>query len=99
VFSLLPRDAADKGSALEQLMRISGARSAIYVGDDVTDEDVFQLRRRDLLSVRVEHAPGSAAEFFLHHWLDIVQLLDALIQRLREHQARNTMQPTPANNT
>ena len=99
VFSLLPRDAADKGSALEQLMRISGAHSAIYVGDDVTDEDVFQLRRRDLLSVRVEHAPGSAAEFFLHHWLDIVQLLDALIQRLREQQARNTMQPTPANNT
>jgi trehalose 6-phosphate phosphatase len=84
VFSLLPQDAADKGTALEQLMNISGARSVIYVGDDITDEDVFRLKRNDLLSVRIEHAPGSAAEFFLNSPRDIMQLLDTLIMHLRD---------------
>ncbi|OGB25129.1 MAG: trehalose-phosphatase [Burkholderiales bacterium RIFCSPLOWO2_02_FULL_57_36] len=86
VFSLMPQDGADKGSALEELMRISGASGAIYVGDDVTDEDVFRLNRDDLLSVRVEHASDSNAEFFVHGHQEIEQLLDELIERLRKHQ-------------
>jgi trehalose 6-phosphate phosphatase len=83
VFNLLPPDAVHKGSALEQLMQISGACAAIYVGDDVTDEDVFRLHRPDVLTVRVEKAPHSAAELFLHDRAEIVQLLDELIRRLR----------------
>ena len=89
VFSVMPSDGVDKGSALEELMRISGATGVIYVGDDVTDEDVFRLKRKDLLSVRVEHAPGSEAEFFLQDWHDIAQMLDELIQRLRKHHGNN----------
>lgn len=85
VFSVMPQDGADKGSALEELMRISGASGAIYVGDDVTDEDVFRLKRDDLLTVRIEPAPDSHAEFFLHGWHDIVQLLDELIERFRRY--------------
>jgi trehalose 6-phosphate phosphatase len=85
VFSLMPQDGADKGSAMEELMRISGATGAIYVGDDVTDEDVFRLRRDDLLSVRIEESPDSNAEFFVQNWQDIVPLLDELIERLRKH--------------
>jgi trehalose 6-phosphate phosphatase len=83
VFNLLPEDAADKGQALEYLMDNSGAVSAIYVGDDDTDEDVFRLHRDDLLSVRVEKKAGSAAEYYLHHRLDVVQLLNELILRLK----------------
>jgi len=83
VFNLLPPEAPNKGSALVHLLNISGAPSVLYVGDDVTDEDVFRLRRDDVLTVRVERAADSAAEFFLHHRLDMVQLLDVLIERLR----------------
>jgi trehalose 6-phosphate phosphatase len=82
VFNLLPPDAPDKGSALARLCEVSGAPSAIYVGDDVTDEDVFRMRRQDWLTVRIERSGESAAEFHLHHRLDMVQLLDALIDRL-----------------
>jgi trehalose 6-phosphate phosphatase len=82
VFSLLPQYGVDKGSALQQLMQQSGARSALYAGDDVTDEDVFKLKRPDLLTVRIEHAPDSAAEFFLPRRQDILQLLNELIARL-----------------
>ncbi|HYD94575.1 MAG TPA: trehalose-phosphatase [Noviherbaspirillum sp.] len=82
VFNLLPADAPDKGSALARLCEVSGAPSAIYVGDGMTDEDVFKMRRRDWLTVRVERAGDSAAEFYLHHRLDMVQFLDALISQL-----------------
>jgi trehalose 6-phosphate phosphatase len=89
VFNLLPPDGADKGSALNELMTASGARSAIYVGDDVTDEEVFRLGRQDLLSVRIERTADTAAPFFLHHRLDLFHLLDELIKRLREQRASN----------
>ena len=91
VFNLLPQDAADKGSALERLMQISGAPSAIYLGDDVTDEDVFRLQRHDLLSVRIEPAADSAAAFFLHDRIDVVRLLDELISRLRKLHSKNAL--------
>jgi trehalose 6-phosphate phosphatase len=89
VFNLLPEEAVDKGVALEKLMEASGARSAIYVGDDVTDEDIFRLRRPDLLSVRVGYGVDSAAEFFLYHRLDMFAPLDEVIRRLREARAEN----------
>src|SRR3569833_1724651 len=75
VFNLVPEGGTNKGGALEVLMAGCGARSAIYVGDDVTDEDVFRLRRDDLLSVRIERATRSAAEFFLERPDDILALL------------------------
>ena len=88
VFSLMPVDAAHKGGALEELMQQASAATAIYVGDDVTDEDVFRLRRPDVLTVRIEPHPDTAAEFYLPAMPDIVQLLDELVRRLaRQSQA------------
>jgi len=91
VFNLLPPHAPNKGLALEHLCQVSGAPSAIYVGDDVTDEDVFRLRHRELITVRIERAADSAAEFFLHHRLDMVQLLDELIKRLSVARSKHVM--------
>ena len=86
VFNLLPQGAADKGSALRQLIQVTGARGAIYVGDDVTDEDVFRLQksRRDILSVRTEFDAASNAEFFLTNQLEMPRLLDELTCRMAE---------------
>jgi trehalose 6-phosphate phosphatase len=56
------------------------AQAALYVGDDVTDEDVFRLQRSDWLTVRIGRSSDTAAEFFLHHRLDIITLLDMLIR-------------------
>ncbi|GAB3550667.1 trehalose-phosphatase [Noviherbaspirillum agri] len=96
VFNLLAQDACNKGSALEHLMRTCDARHAIYVGDDVTDEDVFRLRRPDILSVRIEHGDDSAADYFLPTPGDILWLLDELVGRLRAAGARNRIQPETA---
>jgi trehalose 6-phosphate phosphatase len=82
VFSLLPEEAIHKGHALEQLILASGKASALYVGDDVTDEDAFRLERHDLLSVRVEPDPRTAAECYLDDQSEMARLLDALLERL-----------------
>jgi trehalose 6-phosphate phosphatase len=95
VFSLMPMDAAHKGGALEELMQQAGAATAIYVGDDVTDEDVFRLRRPDVLTVRIEPHPDTAAEFYLPAMPDIVQLLDELVRRLAR-QSQEISHRTPA---
>ncbi len=93
VFNLLPMNAVSKGSALAHLMQISAAPSAIYVGDDVTDEDVFRLRRRDILSIWIEDAPSTAAEFYLERLDDMRRLFDELILRLKRYQAEVPQRP------
>jgi trehalose 6-phosphate phosphatase len=96
IYNLLPEEAVHKGSAMEQLIRITGATSAIYVGDDVTDEDVFRLRRDDLLSVRVEPEAESAAPYFLEKHQDVSELIHALVARLRELGAKNWIRSSSA---
>lgn len=83
VVNLLPSDAVDKGNAMAALLEISQASGALYVGDDVTDEDVFRMRLPGFLSIRVGHEAHSSAEFFLAHRLCILQLLDELLMRFR----------------
>ncbi|HVL74535.1 MAG TPA: trehalose-phosphatase [Noviherbaspirillum sp.] len=84
VFNVLPADALDKGRALEALMRDCGARCALYIGDDVTDEDVFRLRRPDILTVRIGRSQDSAARYYLNHRVDLIALLDRLLRRYTE---------------
>ena len=52
VLEIRPPVEADKGSALQMLLRESGARRALYAGDDATDLDAFA----GLLSAGLEHA-------------------------------------------
>lgn len=98
IISLVAGDACHKGSALEALMRTSGAKTAIYAGDDVTDEDVFRIKRPDLLSVRVEQGAGSAADFYVTHPADMGTLLAELIARLRACNAQNWLLARRASN-
>lgn len=94
VFNLVPENATDKGCALMKLMATQNFRTAIYVGDDVTDEDVFRLHRPEVLTVRVEQAVDSDAEFFLRQRQDIKHLLDELIVRLRSLRKAHLVSPS-----
>lgn len=96
VFNLLPSDAAGKGAALEQLIKSSGAPSAIYVGDDETDEDAFALQNSNLMTVRIGWKGSSAAKYFLSQRGEIVLLLDDLLRRLRLLQSEQTAQQQSA---
>jgi trehalose 6-phosphate phosphatase len=84
VENLLPEEAPDKGVALLQLMSRAGCAKGFFVGDDQTDEDVFQMEWEKLFTVRVGIRTRSRARFFLRDQGEILLLLrhvnDALAQ-------------------
>jgi trehalose 6-phosphate phosphatase len=83
VVNVVPARAANKGDALLDLRESAGASTALYVGDDVTDEDVFRIDQPGrLLTVRVGPSKTSAANYALRDQREIDALLARLV-RLR----------------
>ena len=89
VVNVLPEGAPHKGIALRTLRARVGADTAIFIGDDVTDEDVFSMDEPGrLLSIRVGRSRSSAAAYYLPDQRDIDHLLDVLVRCGRErHEA------------
>lgn len=92
--NLLPRGGPDKGSALQQARRVFVCDTAIYVGDDGTDEDAFASADADrLLSIRIGARAPSAARYRLRSQREV----DVLLTKLLELRARrNGSDPRPA---
>jgi trehalose 6-phosphate phosphatase len=80
VVNFLVPDAPHKGLALERERSHFACDTAIYVGDDDTDEDVFQIDRPgQLLSVRVGRKRTSAAPYYIRNQAEIDRLLATLV--------------------
>jgi trehalose 6-phosphate phosphatase len=79
VVNLVPTGAPHKGVALMELMMHSGAKSAFYIGDDDTDEDVFALPDTRILTVRVGKKQSSRAQYYIERQADISRLLSLLV--------------------
>jgi trehalose 6-phosphate phosphatase len=80
VVNLLPLGAPHKGLALTAAMDRWRCDTAIYVGDDETDEDAFGLSRLErLFTVRVGQTDASKAMYFVPTQDDIDPLLEFLI--------------------
>ncbi len=82
VYNLIPPGAPDKGDALLSLMKAAGSPTALYVGDDETDEDVFALDSSSILTIRIEKSTRSHARCYLESQEDIITLLDFIIDTL-----------------
>ena len=80
VVNLVVPDAPHKGLALERERVHFACDTVIYVGDDDTDEDVFQMDRPgQLLSIRVGRKRTSAASYYIRSQAEIDRLLDTLV--------------------
>lgn len=80
VVNVVPARAPDKGDALLDLRTREKADIALYVGDDVTDEDVFKLDQPGrVLTVRVGESRASSATYFLRTQREIDTLLNKLV--------------------
>ncbi len=91
VINVLPHDAPHKGIALERERAFLKCDTAIYVGDDETDEDVFALDQPgQLLAIRVGQRRSSAAAYFIESQRRIDDLLRVL---LKLRQKPETAQP------
>lgn len=81
VLNVVPARAPNKGDVVQRLKADEGAATVLFVGDDVTDEDVFALPPSDaLVTVRVGEVPDSKAAFFLGAQHEIDALLRALLE-------------------
>jgi trehalose 6-phosphate phosphatase len=80
VVNVLPPGSPHKGTALERARDRFGCDTALYVGDDDTDEDVFALDQPGrLLTVRVGRSLDSLALYYLKGQAEI----DGLLRLLR----------------
>lgn len=83
VWEALPRVDWDKGRALTELLRRTGPAVPVAVGDDVTDEDMFQAVGRKGLSVRIGKSGTSRAIYYLPQQEDVPQFLTLLTEVLK----------------
>ncbi len=80
VFNLLPDLGTDKGSALLYLMKQLGCSHGIFIGDDITDEDAFRLRQKNILTIRVGYSANTHARYFVRSQNDVLKILKILAQ-------------------
>jgi len=86
VVNFLVPDAPHKGLALERERAHFVCDRVIYVGDDETDEDVFQIDRPgQLLSIRVGHKRTSAAPYYIRNQAEIDRVLETLVAARGRH--------------
>jgi trehalose 6-phosphate phosphatase len=91
--SLVPRGAPHKGAALERVRRLLACDTAVYVGDDDTDEDAFGAAGpQRLLAIRVGRRSTSTAPYFLSTQQEVDVLLQTLLELrpVRSQAARPT---------
>jgi trehalose 6-phosphate phosphatase len=85
VVNILPEGAPHKGIALERARDHLRRDTAIYVGDDETDEDVFGLDQPGLLlTVRVGPKRASQATHYLRNQAAIDEFLGVLLSLRQE---------------
>jgi trehalose 6-phosphate phosphatase len=93
VVNILPSGAPHKGIAIGRVRSRLRCDTAIYVGDDETDEDVFALDQPgQLLGIRVGRSRSSAAAYFIENQREIDELLRVL---LRFRQGVSVMKRNP----
>jgi trehalose 6-phosphate phosphatase len=78
VVNVLPPGAITKGDALRALLAATGTATAVYAGDDDTDEHVFELPHAQVLGVRVGVRPVTGAQLFVDTPADMLPLVEVL---------------------
>ena len=86
VINLVPAQAPNKGDAVIACRTRAKADTVLYIGDDVSDEDVFSLKQPGrLLCVRIGRSQDSSAPYYLRNQLEIDALLRTLIELRAGH--------------
>ena len=79
--SVLPRDSAGKGDALQRSRRLLHCDVAIYVGDDDTDEEAFvESPKGAVLGIRIGARRKSKARYHLRDQAEMDGFLQKLIK-------------------
>ena len=94
--NVLPRGGPHKGVALQRALKLFGCNTALYVGDDDTDEDAFgAVDPERLLAIRVGASNGSHARYHIRGQVEIDALLRALVDLRAARYARRPLADSP----
>lgn len=63
-------------------------RRAIFVGDDITDEDVFRLTNPAIVGIRVGRGEESQADYYLQGQHEMIRLLHEMIAVVEQNLTR-----------
>lgn len=97
VINVVPHDAPDKGDALVRLCHEQIAEYAVFVGDDVTDEDAFaRTGHCRVVGIRVGRAATSRAQYYVRSQDEMDLLLELLASLRRDggYQMSPTVNPS-----
>lgn len=82
VWEILPREIPGKFTAVEEILRSDGLdTTAIYVGNDGTDEPAFAVLANQV-TVRVGYHPNTLARFFVRTPGEVLRLLERMEKEL-----------------
>lgn len=88
VVNVVAAQSRDKGGAVVSLVARSRAGAALFIGDDVNDESVFERAPEGWVTVRIgRDAPTSKARFFLDDHAEVTVVLARLLTTLGTVQA------------
>ena len=68
----------NKGTAISGVRTQQGSQAIVFFGDDITDEDVFEMMGGDDVAVKVGSGP-TAAQFRVADPADVVEAIEMLI--------------------
>ena len=83
VVNIMARDAPDKAAAVRTLMARCGAHCAVFAGDDINDEPVFESAPPHWLTIRIGRGEGkSLARYFLDSPNEMAMLRESMLKQL-----------------
>ncbi len=84
VLNVVEANAPDKGDAVHRLVQRTQAKNAVFVGDDLNDEAVFEKALPNWLTVRIgRDEPSSKATYFLDSHAEVALFLHRMINQLQ----------------
>lgn len=87
VVNVSPTGAPDKAQAVHMLVARCGAACAVFAGDDINDEPVFESAPPHWLTIRIGRGEGhSRARFFLDSPSEMAMLLERMLALLPPRQ-------------
>lgn len=85
VVNLVPMAASTKGEALVAAMNHLDLQRAIFIGDDVTDEEVFRMKDVDVFGIHVGKDGHTAAPYYLKKQSALLGRLKSMVRILETH--------------
>ncbi|MDO9005281.1 MAG: trehalose-phosphatase [Aquabacterium sp.] len=84
VVNVVAADAPDKGDAVAMLVKRSQSGAALFIGDDLNDESVFESAEPHWLTVRIgREDPLSRARYYLDTHSEVATMLQKMLALLR----------------